>query len=252
MIMIQKGEVKAMFHTALAGAAFTVHNRYQYVYDLFSRGYITDTPGTDIFVSDEEIAFENKGGIWPDGYLESLAVYRKICESLLECDTVLFHSSALAIGGKAYLFTGPSGTGKSTHARLWRERFQDKVVTINDDKPLLKIGDEQITVYGTPYGGKDMLQTNTCAPVGGIVILHQASDNSIRRISSEEAFPYLLNQTYRKDGAKAAIKTLDLVACLSKLPVYSLGCTISQEAVELAYKALTGSEQQKSERNIDI
>ena len=174
-----------------------------------------------------------------DGYSEALAIYRKICEYLLDDDIILFHCSALELDGKAYLFTAPSGTGKSTHARLWRERFGERVTMINDDKPLLEVRDSGITVYGTPFAGKENLQTNTSAPVAGIVILHQAPENSIRKMTPREAYPMLLNQTYRRKDPEGMIRTLDLVQKVSELPIYSLGCTISQEAVELAYRALT-------------
>lgn len=226
-----------MFHIQLAGQAFTIHNRFGYLQKL-CRDYLVETPGQQISVGEEEIAREQTGN-WPQWYLESLAVYRKICETLLPRDIVLFHCSALALDGQGYLFTAPSGTGKSTHARLWRERFGSRVTTINDDKPLLKISREEIQVYGTPFAGKEGLQTNTSAPVKGIVLLHQAERNTIRRMSQAEAYPWLLSQTYRPKDAQGLAKTMELVQHLAELPVYSLGCTISQEAVELAWKACT-------------
>lgn len=71
-------------------------------------------------------------------YLETLAVYRKIVTRLVFSDILLIHGSAIAVDGKAYLFTAPSGTGKSTHTRMWREYFKDRAVMVNDDKPLNK------------------------------------------------------------------------------------------------------------------
>ena len=109
-------------------------------------------------------------------------------------------------------------------------------------EPLLKVTSEGVTVYGTPFAGKEGLQENSSAPVAGIVLLHQAEANHIRRLSSQEAYPMLLNQTYRpKDGA-GLMKTLELVQRLSQLPVYSMGCTIYREAVALAVQTLTGQE----------
>lgn len=83
--------------------------------------------------------------------MESFAIYRKICERFLDEDIVHFHSSALVINGKAILFAGSGGIGKSTHTRIWREKFGNKVTMIHDDEPLLYIGDTVI-VYGTPFG----------------------------------------------------------------------------------------------------
>lgn len=241
-----------MFSIKLIDYVFTIRNRFPYI-ERICRDYITDTPGEVISISDEELAFEKQDDEnFSDAYLESLAVYRKICERLLDEDILLFHCSALAIDGKAYLFTGPSGTGKSTHARLWRERFGEQVTMINDDKPLLAFGENGIAVYGTPYSGKHRLQTNTCAPVEGIVFLKQAPENRIRRMTASEAYPSLLSQTYRRSDPAGTIRTMDLVQKLTGLPVFALDCTISQEAVELAYQALTNSntELKEGENNI--
>lgn len=235
-----------MFQIELAGHSFAVENAYSYVEKLCQDYRTTKQPEAVIRVSAAEIARENEdGGNWSPAYLESLAVYRKICERLLEDNIVLFHCSAIEVDGKAYLFTAPSGTGKSTHTRLWREVLKDRVKVINDDKPLLSIpiGDgaempEEIRVYGTPYGGKDGLQSNISAPVAAIVILHQAKENTIKRMDAASAYPMLLNQTYRRKDAQGMLRTLDLVERLAGLPVYSLGCTISEEAVKLAYHTM--------------
>lgn len=228
-----------MFHIRLADHTFTVDNHFSYV-ERLCRDYLTNDSGKPIYISKKDIEREQiDGGQWPAAYLESLAVYRKICESLIQDDIVLFHCSALQLKGKAYLFTAPSGTGKSTHARLWREYFGGDVQMINDDKPLLHITPEKVTVFGTPFAGKEGLQTNTSAPVVGIVLLHQDTQNRIQRLSKGKAYPFLLAQTYRPKEPTAILKTMGLLDQLAVLPVYSLGCTISMEAVEIAYRALT-------------
>lgn len=230
-----------MFTMQLAGHSFTIDNQYPYVQQL-CRDYLTDGLGIPISITAEELAFEGQpsGHPWPEGYLESLAVYRKICRILLEYDILLFHCSALALDGNAFLFTGPSGVGKSTHTRLWRQQFGKQIVTINDDKPLLSVHPNAITVFGTPWAGKDGLQSNTMAKVAGIVVLRQGSKNVLCPMTCQEAFPILLNQTYRENSPTKMRKTMDLVAQLAHLPTFSLSCTISQEAVSLAYQALTG------------
>ena len=229
-----------MFRVKFADHTIAVDNKYPFV-ERLCKDYLADEkPEFTVKVTDDEIQAENKdGGHWSADYLESLAVYRRICERLLDDDVILFHCSALAINGKAVLFTAPSGTGKSTHTRLWREHFGDQVVMVNDDKPLLHIGDT-ITVYGTSYGGKDNLQTNTSAEVKAVVILHQAPENTITEMNTKQAFPTLLNQTYRKETADGMIKTLGLVDKLSHLPVFSLGCNISDDAIMTVYNELKG------------
>lgn len=231
-----------MFHLKLAGYCFSIENQYKYLENL-CRDYLAEESGEVISIGEEDIAREQTdGGQWPAPYLESLAAYRKICESLLSRDILLFHCSALKFGREGYLFTAPSGTGKSTHTRLWREYFGSSVRMINDDKPLLHIGSEEVTVFGTPFAGKEGLQENISAPVKGIVVLHQAGENCIRKLSIQEAFPLLLNQTYRSREPEKLLRTLELVQRLAKLPVYSMGCTVSREAVELAFHTLTENE----------
>ena len=135
----------------LAGITFRIQNRYPETEHLCHAYETTDPPEIEIRISPEEIAFERERSVhedircgrrvkdWPDGYLETLAVYRKISEKLPEYDTFLFHGSAIAVDGAAYIFTAKSGTGKSTHTRLWREMLGMRAVMVNDDKPLIKV-----------------------------------------------------------------------------------------------------------------
>ncbi len=87
-----------------------------------------------------------------DPYLETLAVYRRIAEKMPDFDTILFHGSCVAVDGVGYLFAAKSGTGKSTHTRLWRQVFGDRAVMINDDKPMIRAGSEGEgpVIFGTP------------------------------------------------------------------------------------------------------
>ena len=90
-------------------------------------------------------------------YLENSAIHALLAEKLTEYDVLLLHGSALCMDGEAVIFTANSGTGKSTHSRLWRELFGDQVWMINDDKPLLRIGEESTCVFGSPWEGKHHL-----------------------------------------------------------------------------------------------
>lgn len=110
------------------------------------REYETEkAPELTIEVTQEDVAREKSEETqYPYGYLESLAFYRKFCEAAVEKNILLFHSSVVAVDGHAYVFTAPSGTGKSTHTSLWRKVFKDRAVMINDDKPLFKIEENAV------------------------------------------------------------------------------------------------------------
>lgn len=199
-------------------------------------------PECTIRVTHEEIQREQTDPAFADGYLETLAVYRKLASWMIDNDTVLLHGSAVAVQGRAYLFTAPSGTGKSTHTRLWREYFGRKAVMINDDKPLLKIESDKVTVYGTPWNGKHGLGNNIAVPLQGICVLRQGKENVIRRMEKKEAYPVLLNQIYRPyENRGKMMKLLSLMNYLLEIPVFQMDCTISYEAVKLAYETITSA-----------
>ena len=173
-----------------------------------------------------------------DGYLEELAVYRRIAEKMIEFDTVLFHGSVIAVDGAGYLFTAKSGTGKSTHTRLWREYFGDRAVMVNDDKPLLHIADT-VTAYGTPYNGKHRLGSNISVPLKAICILTRSADNHIEHITREQAYTMLLQQVYRPADMLKMAKTLDLVDRLAdNVKLYRLGCNMDISAAKVAFEEM--------------
>ena len=181
-------------------------------------------------------------GTSPDRFLETLAVYRKISEYMPYWDTILFHGSAVAVDNMAYLFTAPSGTGKSTHVRLWRELLGDRAQVVNDDKPLLRISDGTVTVFGTPWNGKHHLGMNMSAPLHAICFLKRSKTNYLRPVSADEALPLLLRQVYRpRDPASLAL-VLKLVETLRhSVAFFELHCNMELDAARLSYKTMKGS-----------
>lgn len=179
---------------------------------------------------------------FPDALLESLSLFRKLCHFALESqDSIIFHSSAVAVDGKAYLFTAPSGTGKSTHTRLWRELLGDRAVMINDDKPIIRYVDGKFYVYGTPWTGKHNLGTNTRAEVKAICKISQAKENIIQKISAGQMLLTVMNQTMRPVEPEKMDKLLTLIdKMLSQVGLYSLGCTISLEGAKLSFETMSG------------
>lgn len=176
-----------------------------------------------------------------DAYLETLAVYRKIAEQMIEYDTILFHGSVVAVDGEGYLFTAKSGTGKSTHTRLWRKLFGERAVMVNDDKPLLRVTEAGVTAFGTPWDGKHRLSSNIAVPLKGICILKRSAENHIRQIEKKEAFPMLVQQTYRPQDSLKLVKTMEFIdKMVSMCGLYVLGCNQDIEAAEVAYNGMKG------------
>lgn len=221
-------------------------------------GDITTESVTRIRITQSDIDFEReksarediKEGIpirhFSDAYLETLAVYRKIADYLLSCDTLLFHGSVIAVDGEGYLFTAKSGTGKSTHTRLWREYFGERAVMVNDDKPLLHITDSGVTAYGTPWDGKHRLSTNIAVPLKGICILTRDTTNHIEQAEPHAAYPMIVQQTNRSltvDGMKQTLSLIDRM--LNVVPVYRLGCNMDIEAARVAYEGMNRLKKQE-------
>lgn len=238
----------------LCDTVFDIRNRYPYIEE-YCREYLysgEQKADFSMIITQEDIAYEREKSrqedikegrevrIFCDDYLETLAVYRKVCRCLLEKNIILFHGSVVSVDGKAYLFTAKSGTGKSTHTRYWIEYLKEKAVIVNDDKPLIAVNDNKTIVYGTPWDGKHRLSTNISVPLKAICILQRGSENSIRQMDKKEAYPMLLQQTNRPVGDVPGMsKTLKLIDRLSNcVEFYSLHCTMNMEAAKVAYEGM--------------
>ena len=176
-----------------------------------------------------------------DGFLETLAVYRGIAEKLPEYDGFLIHGSCVAVDGGAYLFTAKSGTGKSTHTRLWRELLGERARMVNDDKPLIRMTQNEAVAYGTPWDGKHHLSQNTAVPLRAVCVLERAGENYIHQITPSQALPMLLQQIYRPMNEDSMRRTLQLIDRLTEcVKLYRLGCNMDISAAELSYNTMKG------------
>ncbi|WP_279026245.1 hypothetical protein [Gemmiger formicilis] len=243
--------MRVSFRIALAGQVIGVSALYEQT-RTFCKNYLTDAPASfEVAVTPADIAYERQRSAradelegaavreHADPYLETLAVYRKLAQLLVQDDILLMHGAVVAVDGQAYLFTAKSGTGKTTHTRLWMRQFGDRAVMVNGDKPLLHITSEGVTVYGTPWDGKEHLSTNTSCPLKALCILTRSETNHIERISKKEALPMLCQQSYRPCSPIGAQKMLALVDRLgSSVPLYRLGCNMEPEAALVAYHGM--------------
>ena len=160
--------------------------------------------------------------------------------ALPEFGGFLLHSSAVVYENKAYLFTAPSGTGKSTHTQLWLKNFEGSYI-LNDDKPAIKLEDGKVMAYGTPFSGKTDWNVNKCVPLQAICILGRGEKNEIEKVPPEEALFVILDQTCRPYDADKMDKLLTILdKVISEVPVYRLRCNMSDEAAFVSYNAMKG------------
>lgn len=154
-------------------------------------------------------------------------------------DTLLIHASVIRCKGKGYLMTAPSGTGKSTHTRLWYDNIPECDL-MNDDNPVIRIIDNQPVVYGSPWSGKTPCYRDVQAPIGGIVRIRQKPENSIRRLKPVEAFAMLLPAcSSMKWDARVYNGVCDSVShFVGTCRSWELGCLPNAEAAHLCHDTI--------------
>ncbi len=170
-------------------------------------------------------------------YMESCAQFYT---ELLKHDGFYLHSSAVELNGRAYLFSGPSGMGKSTHTRLWQQVFGADAQVFNDDKPALRLVDGRWYAYGTPWCGKDGINQNRKVPLAGICFLKQAPENRIRRLAPQDALGRIMAQTIHRMKHAQNLDLLlgHLEKILQMVPVYELENRPEPEAARLSYETM--------------
>ena len=148
-------------------------------------------PAFTVRASEREIRAEQGGRTGPSrGYCESLCLYRQICRRLPFYDAFLMHASVVAVDGEAYAFAAPSGTGKTTHTRLWLQQFGSRAQVVNGDKPVFRFVGGALYACGTPWRGKGRAWAATsCGRCGRSAFWRQSPTNSIRPLGGEEVWP---------------------------------------------------------------
>ncbi|MBE6720743.1 MAG: hypothetical protein E7571_08865 [Ruminococcaceae bacterium] len=238
------------FTVNFAKLNITVNCKFDYTYN-FCKDYLSNgNADFEVSVSDEETDKEIAESPYNPSrpYAESICVYRAIAEKLPYYDRCVFHGAVISYRGRGYIFTAPSGTGKTTHIGLW-QKYLDGVEIVNGDKPVLHIEEDGVTAYATPYAGKEGYQNHSSVPLCGICLLEQAPQNSIRRLDTAECVTHIMSQTYKPYDTGAVIKTLEMLdRLLRNIPVYLLSCNIGEEAVKYSFEALTNLSYENNKR----
>lgn len=238
------------FKVEIAGKKIEIECFYKYVF-IQCRNYLSEFEEPDYRINanlkDIHLEIQNIRGVSENSscrdkrisvdYVgaESSAIYRKIADLMLNDRIVLIHGAAIAVHNKCYIFTAPSGTGKTTHINNWIERIPDTIV-VNGDKPLIDVDSK--LVYGTPWCGKEGMNTNIAVPLAGIISLERGDSNHIHSITFKEIMPTLIKQCYIPNSKELSIKALKLIGELNSIPYYKLYCNMDKESAEVAYNGV--------------
>ena len=161
---------------------------------------------------------------------------------LLNFNSFVLHASAIMYQGVAYLFSAHSGTGKSTHTKLWQKYFgEEKITYINDDKPVIRKIDGKWCACGSPFCGKDDLGENIIVPIRGVAFLERGDTNNIASMPPAEAIFRIFDLTLRPSNAKKMNNLMSIIETfISEVPIYLLKCNMSLDAAKVAYEGMSG------------
>lgn len=205
------------------------------------RDYVSQKTGEpDIVIRAENYRTDRYADTVPADVVAYMESAYQFYTSLLDFDGFYLHSSAVALDGNGYLFSGPCGMGKSTHTRLWQQTFGAAAQVFNDDKPALRRIDGRWYAYGTPWCGKDGININMKVPVAGICFLQQGTENRIRIMSRQEAVGKVISQTLRRFRDQKMLDRLlvQVDRIVREVPVYELVNRPEEAAVRLSHETM--------------
>ena len=174
---------------------------------------------------------------------EISALYRKIADLFVEEGIIVFHGSSFMVNNNGYIITARSGVGKSTHSRLLKQLLGEGFEYINDDKPLIKASDN-ITIYSSPWNGKERRGNTISAPLKAVLFLSRSEKPNYKKIiNKEEAYIKLLSQIYLPKEKAKREKALTLVDLILKYAdFYEINVNKEIESAKMTYERIIKDE----------
>ena len=232
------------FRIKIANIVLEVNAFYEFTKE-YCKDFLSDEePNYVITLTKEDLineSSENKDG---KVYVseEISALYRKIADIFVDKNVLVVHGSSFKVGNNAFIVTAHSGVGKSTHVNLLKEYLGKDFEYINDDKPLLKV-DDDLTLYSSPWNGKERRGSNTCAPLKSVIFLTRG-DNIYKKLDNKnDVYFRLLSQIYLpKDKSKRekALKLIDML--LKKLNFYEINVNMDISSAQMTSERIIKNE----------
>ena len=209
--------------------------------------YLTDTDFENaditVCVSQDEISRYSARNRTPDEISAYMVEGGSFYRQLLNFDGVFLHASAVVYDGRAYLFSAPCGTGKSTHTSLWLELLGDKAYILNDDKPAIRVLENGIFAYGTPFSGKHDISVPTAVKLGGICFISRGEVDKISPMNKLDAVFKMYHASLRRIDEAQLDKELAILQKIVKdIPIYYMECTPTLNAAKTAVEVMTKGE----------
>lgn len=226
---------------------FNIKINKRYLYNSkVSKDYLCDCQDADycIDVNEQDLDYEREHSDFKfgNGYLEHIAIHRKIAEWLPLHNAFVLHSACFDVDGVGVAFSAHSGTGKTTHMNLWQELLGDKMVVVNGDKPIVRFFDDEPNTpyaYGTPWNGKEGLGCNMRTPLKHICFIERSNTNFVEKMDKADAIDRIFNQVYMPKDPIAVMNTMTLIdRLLSCCNLWTIHCNMETDAAEIAYEAI--------------
>ncbi len=223
---------------------FLTEKKPEFVIDMYDKSNAGIRRDVERFVSLYPEDYADQSEVEVAKFVEESSMLLLVARWLSKYGVLLLHGSAVCLDGWAYIFTAPSGTGKSTHTALWHKEFGDRVWMINGDKPFVRLfEDGSVNVYGSPWMGKEKLGRNSSAPLKAIAWLIRGKENRIRQEEKSKAFSLLVTQIYKsfdKEWVSATFKHAKKL--LEAVPFYRLECNMDPDAARVAAGTMSSGE----------
>ena len=207
------------------------------------RPYMSDSTRTDlrIFTTSGRIARKQRELpiALTDEQAESVCLHEELALRLAAFDAFVLHAALISYKGKGYAIVAPRGGGKTTHARLWRSCLGDDARIVNGDKPIVRLGEQGFTGYGTPWCGKEGLGENSAVPLCGICFITKGKQDSTRAIDEREYLELLISNVVFAPDRVSMDKGARLLAKLIRtVPAIAAECTATEHAAETVRNAM--------------
>lgn len=203
---------------------------------------------SDYIITMNEEDLKNESTNSNDGHVyvseEISALYRKIADLFVEEGILVFHGSSFKVNDNGFIVTARSGVGKSTHVKLLEDYIGDSFKYINDDKPLLKVDNQEIIIFSNPWNGKERRGNNINAPLKAVLFLSRNETPIYKKIvNKEEIYIKLLSQIYlpkEKSKREKALKLVDII--FKNLNFYEIGVNKDIESAKMTYEEIIKNE----------
>ena len=181
-------------------------------------------------------------GITDYSYGEYVISCNYACDVLMDHDRLVFHGAAFLWNGGGYIFTAPSGTGKTTQLRHWKKLYPEEMEILNGDKPILEVTAKDTVIHPSPWKGKENYgRDDLAAPLRGIVLLGQAKENRLRKMTPGDAVKKLFGRIYStfntEEEVRKAGRLLEQMLTLG-VPIWYLENVGDEASARLTHGAL--------------